>query len=153
MPNLQWSRSTPHKCPQHGRSPPGAHALAVQRAILRKATIVPFFREVLIVDDDDACATADAPHLHHSLRRICIRSRAEIFGRIWHCESRKSNNDYGDKVGAFNRQGAASGSFISAGSQMSIDSIVVRTPDGGMTAVMLGVGLVGLIGIRRRVAA
>lgn len=68
-----------------------------------------------------------------------------------------TNSHYGDKIASFNREGAGNRSSISAGSMMAIDSIAViglrdgvHVPETGSTILLFGLGLFGLVNVRRK---
>jgi hypothetical protein len=54
----------------------------------------------------------------------------------------ETTSSYGDLIGLNNREGAAAGSSISEGSQVTVESFSVSTvPDSGQTAAYLGIGV------------
>lgn len=64
-------------------------------------------------------------------------------------------DSYGNQIGFYNREGAGAGSFISAGSQVSVDFFSVtssQVPEGGMTGLYLGLGLFGLMFVKLKSA-
>lgn len=71
-----------------------------------------------------------------------------------------SAEHYGDKIAAWNREGAGNGSSISAGSKMGLDYVAVldlgdpvppqNVPEGGVTVAYAALAMAGLMVARRR---
>jgi hypothetical protein len=65
-----------------------------------------------------------------------------------------TTSSYGDLIGLDNREGAAAGSSISEGSQVTVESLSVSTvPDSGTTAIYLGIAISLLAAVAQKKAS